>query len=287
MARENYVFLHGQVFDRPRIFIDEHGVQRKASLAVRVIRRPYISGEGAVVTGKLSIDIPTVMTMNPELVRACSELRKGDMVDIRGVYTTREVKKKSTCPHGHENIWAGNFVFITPIYICRREHELSEEEGIKLLRERAEISNLVMMIGTLCRDPVLRETSDGKKTTALAQYQLASNRRYHIRDGHEQERTDYPWIKTINKQAREDMEHLRTNSTVFINGAIQTREIEREITCDTCGESYLIKESVCEIFPYSVEYLMNCLFPNREISNNPDEKEQVLNDNAYSNNINK
>lgn len=264
MARENFVFLHGQVFDKPRVYVDGNGVQKKASLAIRVIRRPFISGEGAVTSGKLSIDIPTIMTMNPELVRICSDLRKGDMIDIRGVYTTREVKKKSTCPNGHENVWAGNFVFVTPIYICRREQELSEEEGMKLLRERSEISNLVMLIGTLCREPVLRESSEGQRTTALAQYQLASNRRYHIRDGHEQERTDYPWIKTINKQAREDMEHLHTNSAVFINGAIQTREIEREITCDVCGETYTIKESVCEIFPYSVEYLMNCVFPVKE-----------------------
>ena len=264
MARENFVFLHGQIFDKPRVYIDEFGVQRKASLAVRVIRRPFINGEGAIVSGKLSIDIPTVITMNPELVRTCAELRKGDMVDIRGVYTTREVKKKSTCPNGHENVWAGNFVFITPIYICRRERELSEEGGMALLRERAEISNLVMLIGTLCREPVLRESTDGQRSTALAQYQLASNRRYHIRDGHEQERTDYPWIKTINKQAREDVEHLHTNSTVFINGAIQTREIEREVTCNVCGETYIIKESVCEIFPYSVEYLMNCVFPAKE-----------------------
>lgn len=263
MAKENFVLLHGQVYDKPRVFVDSLGEPKKASLAVRVIRRPFVNGEGAVISGKLSIDIPTIITMNPELVRVCAGLCKGDMVDIRGVYTTREVKKKSTCPNGHENVWAGNFVFITPIYICRREQELSEEEGMKLLRERAEISNLVMIIGTLCRDPVIRETKDGRKTTAVTQYQIASNRRYHIRDGHEQERTDYPWIKTINKQAREDQEHLRTNSTVFINGAIQTREIERQVTCDVCGETYTIKESVCEIFPYSVEYLMNCIFPEK------------------------
>ena len=69
MARENFVFLHGQIFDKPRVYIDEFGVQRKASLAVRAIRRPFINGEGAIVSGKLSIDIPTVITMNPELVR--------------------------------------------------------------------------------------------------------------------------------------------------------------------------------------------------------------------------
>lgn len=266
MARHNYVSLHGQLVTEPRIYINEVGQPQKASLAIRVIRRPFIvPGEGAVSTGKLSLDTPIVMTMNPELINKCSELRNGDMVDICGVYTTREVKKTTICPQGHKVEWDGNFVFITPIYICRRETGLSQDEGIALLRTRTEISNRVMIIGTLCRDPVLRETTDGSKTTAVAQYQLAANRRYHIRDGHE-ERTDYPWIKTINRQARDDAEHLRMGSSVFIDGAIQTREIERSLTCPECGTTFSYKEPVCEIFPYSVEYLTNCIFPPKEDS---------------------
>lgn len=267
MAKENFVLLHGQVYDRPRIYIDKDGVSKKASFAVKVLRRPVSKGEGSVITGKLSVDVPVIMTMDSVLIKTCSELHKGDMVDIRGVYTTREVKKSSTCPDGHKTTWAGNFVFITPIFICRREQELSDEAGMELLRQRAEVSNLVMMIGTLCREPELRqfEGTNGQKTSNVCQYQLAANRRYHIRDGvHDHERTDYPWIKTAGKQALEDMEHLHTGSTVYLNGAIQTREIERTVVCETCGKEYTIKESVCEIFPYSVEYLMNCTFPEKE-----------------------
>lgn len=265
MAKENFVFLHGQVFDRPRVFVDAEGVAKKASFAVKVLRRPTSKGEGYVTTGKLSLDVPVIMTMDESLIRVCSTLRKGDMVDIRGVYTTREVKKKSVCKNGHENVWAGNFVFVTPIYISRRETELSDEDGMKLLRERAEVSNLVMMIGTLCREPELREFENNGRKSSVCQYQLASNRRYHIRDGmHEHERTDYPWIKTAGRQALEDMQRLHTGSVVFINGAIQTREIERFITCPECGESHVIKESVCEVFPYAVEYLVNCEFPAQE-----------------------
>lgn len=265
MAKENFVFLCGQVYDRPKVYVDADGVAKKSSFAVKVLRRPTSKGEGSVMTGKLSLDVPIIMTMDESLIRICATLHKGDMVDIRGVYTTREVKKKSICPNGHENIWAGNFVFITPIYICRREHELSDEDGMALLRERAEVSNLVMLIGTLCREPELREFDSGYRKSNVCQYQLASNRRYHIRDGmHDHERTDYPWIKTAGRQALEDAERLHTGSTVFINGAIQTREIERNIVCETCGASQVIKESVCEIFPYSVEYLVNCDLPKLE-----------------------
>lgn len=262
MAKENFVYLQGQVYDRPKIYVDSLGEAKKASFALKVLRRPTSKGEGSVMTGKLSLDVPIIMTMDANLIRTCAALHKGDMVDIRGVYTTREVKKKSLCPHGHEIVWAGNFVFVTPIYICQREQSLTDEQGMELLRQRAEVSNLVMLIGTLCREPELREFESNGRKSCVCQYQVASNRRYHIRDGlHEHERTDYPWIKTAGHQALEDMERLHTGSVVFINGAIQTREIERSITCPECGEVHTIKESVCEIFPYAVEYLVNCELP--------------------------
>lgn len=271
MARENCVLLHGQVYERPRVYLNANGEAKRATFAVKVLRRPFLTGEGQIAAGKLYIDYPIVLTSDAELIKVSSTLRKGDMVDVRGVLTTREVTKKSTCPNGHENTSLGNFVFITPIYICRREPELNEEQGMELLRARAEISNVVMIIGTLCRDPVFYEYED--KRACMTQYQIAANRRYHIRDGHDEERTDYPWVKTINRQARDDNEHLRLNSTVFINGAVQTREIEREIICEECGEPYSIKEGVAELFPYSVEYLMNCVFDEAPKTEDTDSKE--------------
>lgn len=259
MARENFVLLHGQMYDRPRIYLDSNGEAKRATFAVKVLRRPFLTGEGQIQAGKLYIDYPVILTSDSEMIKIAATLRKGDMIDVRGVLTTREVQKVSTCPNGHENTLLGNFVFVTPLYLCRRESELSEEKGMEFLRARSEISNIAMLIGTLCRDPVIYEYEDGKNG-CMVQYQIASNRRYHIRDGHDEERTDYPWIKTINRQARDDYSHLRMNSTIFVNGAIQTREIEREIVCETCGQTYSLKEGVTELFPYSVEYLMNCVF---------------------------
>lgn len=265
MAKENFVYLHGQIYDKPRIYINGNGIAKKAAFAVKVLRRPQAKGEGAVTMGKLSIDIPTIMTMDESLIKICQDLHKGDMVDIKGIYTTREVKKTSICPHGHQMTWAGNCVFITPIYICPRENELSDDNGLLLLKQRAEVSNIVMLIGTLCRDPELREFegANGRKSK-VCQYQVASNRRYHIRDGIHDERTDYPWVKTAGKQAVEDAERLRTGSVVYINGAIQTREIDRTLTCPECGEQFSIKEGVSEIYPYAVEYLQNCIFKEKE-----------------------
>lgn len=261
MARENTVFLHGQINDTPKLYVKPDGSYLQAGFSMKVMRRPFLTGEGQQNTGVLRIDYPIVITKDADLMKTCSILKKGDMVDIKGVLTTRDVNKSYICPNGHKNTQLGTSVFITPIFICRREIELSEEEGYNLLRQRSEISNNIMMIGTLCRDPVFYEQDNGSNS-CMTQYQIASNRRYHIRDGHEEERTDYPWVKTVGKQGKDDYAHLKTGSTIFINGAIQTREIERLMVCEECGEQFIKKEVASELFPYSVEYLKDCVFEN-------------------------
>lgn len=267
MARENTVFLHGQIYGEPHILVSPvDGTAKQAAFVLKVTRRPFLNGEGQVSLSLLRTDFPPIITRDAELVRYCYGLKSGDMVDIKGVLTTREVNKKCICPNGHPVTLPGNSSFITPIYICQRETGLTPEEGNELLRQRSEISNNVMVIGTLCRDPVFYEYSD-VGGNCMTQYQIACNRRYHIRDGHDEERTDYPWVKTINQRGRDDYKHLKINSTVFINGAIQTRDIKRSITCPVCGEVFEKSEMVSELFPYSVEYLRNCLFEDEDEGN--------------------
>ena len=263
MARENTVFLHGQIQNRPKLFVDKKGNPVQAAFSLKVMRRPFLTGEGQTTMGKLRVDYPASLTRDEALIKQCVDLHEGDMVDIKGVLTTRNIKKDAFCPNGHRVSETGTYVFITPIYICQREQKLSEEEGAKLLRERCEISNNVMMIGSLCNKLDFYEF-DPETGTCVAQYQIASNRRYHIKDAHDEERTDYPWVKTINRQARDDREHLRVGSSVLINAAIQTRNIEREMTCPVCGVKFMKKETVSELFPYAVEYLMGCNFETKE-----------------------
>jgi hypothetical protein len=273
MARENLFFIHGQVHTKPKIYLSDDGEPKKALIAVRILRRPFLTGNGQIAGGKLYLDSPMVVTTDKEMIEKISGLSMGDMVDVRGVLTLTKVKKKSMCSQGHENITFGDFVYITPIYICPRERGLSKEDGLTLLRERNEISNLAVVIGTLCRDPESYTFPDGRVST---QYQIAVNRRYHIHGSVDSERTDYPWVRSYGKQAAEDAMRLRTNSVVFINGAIQTREIQRTAICETCGEEYSWGEKVTELFPYATEYLMNCIFPEREKEEAEPEVEAVV-----------
>jgi hypothetical protein len=265
MARENLVILHGQVNKTPKFHVSKSGELLKAIFALKVMRRPYYAGNGQVVGGRLYVDCPIVVTTDRELIMMLADQNKGllegDMADVYGVLTTSKVKKTSMCSHKHKNVTYGDFVYITPLYICQRERGRSDDEGLTLLKERSEISNMLVAIGTLCRDPETYTTADNKNIT---QYQIALNRKYHIHGNSDSERTDYPWIKSFGKQAVEDAMRLRTNSTVFIKGALQTRKVQRTTVCETCGEEYTWEETVSEIFPYSTEYLMNCLFPERE-----------------------
>ena len=136
MARENFVLLHGQIEVAPKIYQSTGGVLTRAITAIKVLRRPYLNENGQVLGGKLYVDCPIIMTGNKELIKQLSEINQGDMADIRGVLTTREVKKSTVCNRcGHKNTAEGNSVFVTPIYLCRREQGLDSAAGFELLKK--------------------------------------------------------------------------------------------------------------------------------------------------------
>ena len=259
MAKENTIYLHGQVAAKPRLYYGPDGSFKKATIEVNIVRRPGPLQDGQPTGGgKLRIDTPTVSTGNEEIGKKMGELQINDMVDVKGVLTTREAIKTTPCERcGHKNSVMGSAGYVTAIYICRRETGIGEEKGLELLLERSGISNSAILIGTLCREPKTYESDDGK--TVITQYQLASNRKYHIRDdGGSSNKTDYPWVKTFGTQAKEDALCLSINSTVLINGAIQTRGFKRTTICESCDGEYEWNDKTIEVVPYSVEYLANC-----------------------------
>ncbi len=104
MAQENIVLLHGQIQSAPKIYQSTDGTLTRAILAIKVLRRPYLNGNGEVLGGKLHIDCPIITSGNGEIIQKITQMEEGDMVDIRGVLTTREVIKSTTCKGcGHKN----------------------------------------------------------------------------------------------------------------------------------------------------------------------------------------
>ena len=82
MARENFVLLHGQIQSLPKVYQSTEGALTRAILAVKVLRRPYLNGNGEVLGGKLHIDCPIIMTGNEEMIRKIAQMQQGDMVDL-------------------------------------------------------------------------------------------------------------------------------------------------------------------------------------------------------------
>lgn len=270
MARENSVFLHGQLQASPKIYVDKDGNPIKGILVLKTLRRPIIS-DGVIMGSKLYFDTPIILTKNLALIKNMYSMRTGDMIDIKGALTTKEVNKATLCPKcGFKNVTEGNTVYVTPIYICRREQELSPEDGIQTLKERSEVSNTIYVIGTLCRNPENYVDEQGRD---YSRYQLAVNRKFKIQEDDPSIKTDYPWVKTFGMQAKKDADGLQMGSVIYINGALQTREIQRTTVCESCGEEYHWKETVTEIVPYSTEYLSNCILPEKESEGNGEQSE--------------
>lgn len=259
MARVNYATLHGQVTGDPRLTINNDGEIKTAMFSMRVMRRPTTVNE--YIGANIFIDCPVIYTKNTEMALKIQDLHTGDMVDVTGVITTREVKKSGHCPECSEkNVVEGNIVFVTPIYICKREN-VSDSEGLELLKARSEVSNRISVIGNLCREPQYYQDGNGKH---YAQYQLAVQRRYRIREEQDEIKVDYPWVKTFGKQALQDAQSLRLGSTVYIDGALQTRKIERTSICAFCGAEYRWEDNAIEIVPYYTGYIKNCMEPETE-----------------------
>lgn len=97
MAKENLVILHGAIQCAPRIYANSDGNVNKAMLYMKVLRRPSISEK--LSANRIFFDNPIILSKNEKLIAQMSELEKDDMLDVRGVLTTREVLKSTICPN--------------------------------------------------------------------------------------------------------------------------------------------------------------------------------------------
>lgn len=249
--KENNVWLHGQVYGTPKVFINADKVPVKARFALRIIRR--LKSLNGMKEESVRLDHAVIITEDPDLLKYCEEnIREGDMVDIKGVFTTRNKKKKCICPDcGKENVMLGIENFITPLYICVREKGLSEVKGFELLKERNEISNNLFAIGTVVSDIDYYED----ETQRYSQYCIKLGRKFWIKTDPADLKVDFPHVKSYGILGVRDKEYLQAGSHVFIAGSLSTRSYKRRKDCDYCGNNFDFNDSTMEIHSYSVEYL--------------------------------
>ena len=94
---------------------------------------------------------------------------------VKGIVTTRDVLKRAQCPTcGTINPARGTTTEVLAIDAINigANYEL---EDLK------EFSNVVRILGTLCREPSLTQTSTQTKVS-LCKYQIAANRKLNVTD---------------------------------------------------------------------------------------------------------
>lgn len=274
MAKENTVFMYGIITERPTVKISSETKEFVVGrIKLLTVRRSYASEE-LRLKGAPRTDVQHVITRNPAIIeKRIVPLKEGDIVLVKGSICTRETQKKFRCPHcGVTNIYEGSvMVYIDPIFIEKTdETDINSTEAAEKLLSKAEISNYAFIFGTLCRDPHYY-IEEGRKEEC--DFQIAVNRKRRIIEDGPEKTTDYPYVKTYGPKTKEYSEVLHTGSEIFINGAIQSREIDMVKTCGNteCGQQFEAKGATMEIIPYSIEYLKNCNIPTKD-----EEEEEFL-----------
>jgi single-strand DNA-binding protein len=235
MAKENFAFLIGELQGEPKV----NSTKTIAKLSLRTIRRND------------KYDVPTVKVIDEKLILEVENYKKGDFILCKGIVFTKDTIKHVVCPKcGQRQDIKSTVTEVLAIDVVN----IGRDYTIERFKEE---SNIVRILGALCRKPEFTTTGDNKKVS-LCKYQIAVNRKLNVAQDSDTF-TDYPWVNSFAKQAEQDAIRLDVGSQVYIDGGLQTRGIKRNITCE-CGEKFKAADMVTEIVPYSVEYLNHCKF---------------------------
>lgn len=235
MAKENFAMFVGKVQGSPIINKETN----RAKYVIKTLRRND------------KIDFPIISVYDSSLLEKVESFKDGDFVMVKGFISTQEVKKGVVCPHCQEITKSEGT--ITEVYAIDN-FKIGRDYDLESFKE---VSNTVIVLGSLCRDVEFRLLPN--TGTPSAQYQLAVNRKFNAKRQRDSF-TDYPWVNSFGKQAEQDALRLETGSQVLIQGGLQTRSVQKNMVCEKCGAGFKAEDFVAEIVPYSVEYLNNCKF---------------------------
>jgi single-strand DNA-binding protein len=101
--------------------------------------------------------------------------------------------------------------------------------------------NKVILIGNLGRDPEVRSTPSGQP---VANFSIATNRRWKDRDGNRQEQTEWHNIVCWGRQAEVAGQYLTKGKRIYVEGRLQTRSWDDKQS----GEKKYRTEIICENF---------------------------------------
>lgn len=259
MPRQNNAILYAVVEQKPVISINKETDEYVSAMVyVHVVR-----GVREVKDGKkyMKHDYPLVISSDKKIIEKISKWKENDLVYVKGTVSSKGLMKKSYCPNctdeeGHAtiNMGKGLLVYVTPIFVNVMKSFDTKDEAISELIHSREISNQVIVLGSLWNKPTYFKTERG---TIITQYQLITERKFRIRTDDPEIRADWPWVKSYGEQAIEDRMRLQQGSLIIVDGFIQARNVRRKTKCKCCQEIYEWNDRTMEIVSFDVEYLRN------------------------------
>ena len=269
MPKQNVVYLKGPVI---KLGINNHIDGSSEGVCVLGVIRGYRQvGDGR---NQVKIDRPIIMSRNQDIVNQMMSFKKNDIICVKGAIATRTVMKASVCPNcKNKNEQEGLAVYIEPIFIEKVGSQEDDSSSLNYLNSIREISNQVFMFGNLTRDPKKVKVKNGPIVT---QYPLAVHRKFTVKEDLPSVDVDFPWVKVYGQNAISDRERLKKGSTVFIDGLIQTRSINKKAVCEHCKQRYEWKDRALEIVPYETEYISGYYTEEEVLENEKERKKQIL-----------
>lgn len=85
--------------------------------------------------------------------------------------------------------------------------------------------NKVILIGNITRDPLVKDTENGKK---IAMFTLATNRYYKTADGEQKSEAEFHNCVAWGALAEKAAQFLTKGKLIYVEGRLKTRIIEKE-----------------------------------------------------------
>lgn len=260
--KTNLMDLYGFLRQAPRISDD----RKKATVVLKVARNMSRGGQSEERSGYW--DELIIRTEDINIVNELSGMEAYDIIRVKGVIAVKPINRSSICTHcGVKNIIEDAICYVEPIYVERTKTGMNEETAEEYIYEHREVSNMARVVGDICNEP---STNDKFKIT-VCQYQIGIPRTYRIEGDTDDDKADFPLVKSYGKRAKEDLKRLKKGGTVMIDGCIQSRVITKDIECSNCKQKYKKDIKINELVAYETEYLKNYV-TDEEIEKNKNSK---------------
>lgn len=253
----------------------------EANMAIETKKRTSVTDEYKL-RARDEYDLPIISTVNKDvMIKGFNDAEKGDVVFVKGTVIAERKKKVLQCPfcgyNGRLNKVSFPVTKIDPVRIVpffraadAAENSPTENKAMKIIRGSYEITNQVLVIGTVCEEPseemYYHDPTSVDTLRDRFEFKIRTSRTRHALERDENKKTNEIRVVTFGKWAYEAYNTIHKNSALMINGAITTKAKKEMhvIRCGECGRKLVGKGSETYLLPYRIEYLKDCDIPQTE-----------------------